>query len=343
VLNAAFPGETAVSAQYLLRERVLPEEPDVVVLTFSANNAFRWSSESDAERYANFELRKLALRSHLVQLPLRWIVRHLPIPPPPRSAEALAGARASERKRVAGPLEYERALVEMIARSRGAGARVALVILPRASQVSMKFLYEDAAQAVRRMPLEPRASDEAEWTDQERSLIGFSCLDGGFEDVVAALHDGIGDWHPMCPGIGTEVQKGLSAGARDFASGKLERATRTFERIVKEAPDSPLAHYDLAVAQFARGDSEEGLGHLARAEEIACNVFLRYQAITWRVALEHEVPVVDAVLHFQTRGVTAGGLFLDPAHPSPEGHAIIARALADELAGRLPASHGGGM
>jgi len=265
-------------------------------------------------------------------------VRRLPTPPPPRSAEALAGVPAGEQERVASPLEYERALVEMVARSRRAGARVAFVILPRASEVSVQFPYEDAAQVVRRTPLEPRASADRDWTDPERSSIGSSCLGSDADDVVMTLHDEISDWHPMYPGIGTPLQTGLSASARDFAIGKLEAVTRTFEEIAKEAPDAPLAHYDLAVAQPTRGNSEAGLRHLARSEELACNVLLCYQAVTWRVAIEHDVPVVDAVLHFQAYGASAGDPFLDPAHPSPEGHAIIAQVLAAGLAEGLPAA-----
>jgi lysophospholipase L1-like esterase len=89
-------------------------------------------------------------------------------------------------------------------------------------------------------------------------------------------------------------------------------------------PDSPLAHYDLAVAKLSAGN-DDGLRDLALADRLSCNVFLHYQTILWRVARDLEVPVVDIALHFQAyRG---GELFLDPAHPSATGHQIIADAL----------------
>ncbi len=50
LINAAYPGDSAVVGLYKLRERVLPLAPDVVVLAFSANNAFRLALVSDAER-----------------------------------------------------------------------------------------------------------------------------------------------------------------------------------------------------------------------------------------------------------------------------------------------------
>ena len=43
LVNGGFPGDSAVAGFYKLRERVLPLAPDLVVLGFSAHNAFRFS------------------------------------------------------------------------------------------------------------------------------------------------------------------------------------------------------------------------------------------------------------------------------------------------------------
>src|SRR5262249_20163606 len=64
-INAAYPGQSAVGGVHTLEERVLPLDPDVVVLAFGANNAFRMSLASDARRFRLFPLRKLLLHSRL--------------------------------------------------------------------------------------------------------------------------------------------------------------------------------------------------------------------------------------------------------------------------------------
>jgi len=65
------------------------------------------------------------------------------------------------------------------------------------------------------------------------------------------------------------------------------------------------------------------------AGALSCNVFLQYQVIARRVAVEHSVPVIDLILAFQSEA--AEPLFMDPAHPSPEARDLIARAVMRQL------------
>ena len=56
LFNAAYAGDSAVVGSYVLREQVLSLKPDVVVLGYSGNNAFRFATVSDAERFRFFAL-----------------------------------------------------------------------------------------------------------------------------------------------------------------------------------------------------------------------------------------------------------------------------------------------
>jgi lysophospholipase L1-like esterase len=69
-----------------------------------------------------------------------------------------------------------------------------------------------------------------------------------------------------------------------------------------------------------------GLDDIARADRIACNGFLDYYAILWRLATELDVPVVDLTLVFQTATHDGKELFLDAAHPNAEAQRLIAEA-----------------
>ena len=111
----------------------------------------------------------------------------------------------------------------------------------------------------------------------------------------------------------------------------MAAAARAFEAALKIDPESPPALYDLGVASIAMGDTAEGLRLLARADALACNVFLQYQVVAWRVAVELDVPVVDLVLGFQAQD--AGALYLDPAHPNAAAGDVIASALWPAVAG----------
>ena len=89
LINAAYPGHSAVVGRYMLSERILPFDPDIVILGFSANNAFRFSLAGDIERFRNFELRKLMLRSRLFHIAAANLAnRHGP-QPGPRSRKAV--------------------------------------------------------------------------------------------------------------------------------------------------------------------------------------------------------------------------------------------------------------
>ena len=51
LVNGAYPGNSSVVGLHKLREQISPLEPDWVVLAFSANNAFRFATSSDAQRF----------------------------------------------------------------------------------------------------------------------------------------------------------------------------------------------------------------------------------------------------------------------------------------------------
>jgi hypothetical protein len=159
-----------------------------------------------------------------------------------------------------------------------------------------------------------------------------SCLDPGTEIGLADLRELLLQRQPVYPDD-TTLRALLARGARAFVSEDFAAALATFRAAVVAAPQSPLAHYDLAAADFMNGNPSAGLDHLSRAESLSCNVFLQYQAVLWRLADELQVPVVDLTLLFEAYDNTP--LFLDPAHPNAAATRIIANVLAPALARQL--------
>jgi lysophospholipase L1-like esterase len=327
LLNAAYPGHSASVGVYMLRERVLPLHPDVVVLGYSANNAFRLSLVRDAERFRFFALRKLLLKSRLFHvLAAKLADRTSAEKVHPRSREAISAVPLEQVRRVAPIEEFEAAMRSMVADARAAAAQVVFLAFPRASGVSKRFGFEDAALSVR-WRRKRGGGDEA--MSRNIGLLEMSCLDHReLENPMQILVERAGEWEPVYP-PNPATRDALAKGAAAYVAGELDEATATFERVVALAPRSPLARYDLGVSLLAAGKKEAGLRALDEANRLACNVFLQYQISTWRIAAELDVPVVDLSLYFQAHD--GEDLFLDPAHPTAAGHRIIAEAIWEAL------------
>lgn len=326
ILNAAYPGQSAVSGEYMLRKRVLPLDPNEVVLGFGANNAFRFSLVSDADRFRSFRLRDLLLRSRLFHIAAAALASRRASGVHPRTREEVRKVPLSEQKRVAAPGEFTAALRELVARTREAGAKPVFLVFPRASAVSEQFPEEDVGRAARQaLRTTGSGASTRQPTDEELRLLELSCLDYAHSpDPVAELHRRLPEWQPVFPDDAA-VRALLREGAQAFERSDLATAERRFSAALERLPDSPLTHYDLAVTYFALGRDAEAFSHLEHAEALACNIFLRYQAATWRVARALNVPVVDLALPFQSHiGET---LYLDQAHPNETGQRIIAKAL----------------
>jgi lysophospholipase L1-like esterase len=325
ILNAAYPGQSAVAGVYMLDKRVLPLAPDAVVLGFGANNAFRFSLASDADRFRSFALRDVLLRSRLFHVAAAALAHRRAAGVHPRTREEVRKVELARQKRVAAPDEFSAALGAMVARTRAAGAKPVFLVFPRASAVSEQFPEEDVGRATLAGGEPDGGGGPGRPTQEELRLLELSCLDyARLADPLGELHRRLPDWQPVFPDD-PEVRELLRRGALAHEQGDLAGAERLFAAALERRPDSPLAHYDRAVISFARGRDGDGFAHLERAEALACNVFLRYQAATWRVARELDVPVVDLTLPFQTRiGET---LYLDQAHPNDAGQRLIAKAL----------------
>jgi hypothetical protein len=132
------------------------------------------------------------------------------------------------------------------------------------------------------------------------------------------------------------VRGALRDGAQAFMGGDDATAQSHFKAALDLQPDVPLAWYDLGLTQLAvdptaspadlaLSSRADGLAALERADRLACSVFLHYQVLLWKLAMELSVPIVDATMAFQA--YDAGPLFLDQAHPTPAGHRLIAEAL----------------
>ena len=331
MLNAGYPGQSAIVGRYMLAEKVLPLRPDVVVLGFSANNAFRLSVASDAERFRFLVARRLLLRSRLLyEVAVRLARRSAPALNP-RDRAAVAGQRLSSVKRLAAPDEFEAATRAMVSDARRQGAAVVLLVFPRAVEVSPDpdYAAEDAARA--------GASDallaSPPGTPPTLAALGVleaSCLDHRvLPDPLAVLREQRRRWRPVYPSDAT-VALILRDGAESYAAGDLARAAERFAAALEVQADSPLALYDLGVVRLAMGDTERGLAALEAADRHACNVFLQYQVILWKLGIELHVPVVDLTPHFQAHG--GGELLFDPAHANAPGHRVIADAVWPALA-----------
>jgi lysophospholipase L1-like esterase len=333
ILNAAYPGQSAVSGEYMLAKRVLPLDPTQVVLGFGANNAFRFSVTSDAERFRSFRLRDTLLRSRLFHIAAAALANRRAASVHPRAREKVQQIAPRQQKRVAAPEEFAAALHHLVAATRDAGAKPVFLIFPRASSVSEQFPEEDVGRA--RLG---GAMSESERKAEELRLLELSCLDQqSVGDPLPELREGLAEWKAVYPDD-PAVRELLRAGARAYRDGDAATAHARFAAAIERQPDSPLAHYDLGVASFAIGRGGDGLDELVRADSLACSIFLRYQLLTWKVARDLDVPVVDLTLFFQA----AGGepLFLDQAHPNEAGQRIIADALwnriSDEQGASLP-------
>jgi len=334
LLNAAYPGQSAVVGEHMLRERVLPLHPDVVVLGFGANNAFRFSLSEDAERFQHVGLRRWLLRSRLMHILLARLAQRAATGVHPRERQAVLATPLSALRRVASPDRFAEATRRMVDDARAAGAAVVFLVLPRAGEVSTDFRTdEDAALG----PPLPAHTSGAQLSPRELTLFEATCLDHRtLADPPAALREGMTRWRPVYP-TDPALRLALRDGARAFVAGDLREATRRFAAAVAQHPDSPLALYDLGVARLSAGDSG-GLESLRAADHLACNVFLHYQVVLWEIATAAQVPVADITLWFQAHD--GESLFLDPAHPTPAGHAIIAEALWPLVsAAQVPSAH----
>jgi lysophospholipase L1-like esterase len=306
----------------VLREVVLPLRPDLVVLGFGGNNAFRLATMSDAERLESYDLRKLVLRSRLLHILAAWMADRPGRPFNPRDRDEINALPLDQLRRVAAPDELVAALRTMVAEIRAAGAQPVFMIFPRASSVSQLHRTEDNASGVRFVPL---PAPEAPIDDRDMGMLEASCLDvRRARESIATIRAKGEEWQVVYPDD-PMVRAQIKNGADHFVRGEFKQAWHTFNRALGLQRSSPLATYDRGVIAVLMGDTANGLRDLKLADELACNVFLHYNVLVWELAIELGVPVVDLTLWFQSHDGEL--LFIDPAHPNIEGQAIIAEAL----------------
>ncbi len=329
--NSGYPGQSAVVGEYIVRELLLPWNPDVVVIGFSGNNAFRLTLAPHVDRFKMFEARKVLFRSRLLHILASYLANRREPPGHPRNRDAVQSVPLETLHRVANVEEFSLAVRNTIKVVRADGGEPLLLIFPRASQVSDQYAHEDAARAHAVNPLRRGGNPKNRYT-RELGLLESSCIDlRSTQDPLNALHERIGRWKPVYPSS-PELKTSLRVGAQFFVRGELDAANEIFETAVASAPNSPLAQYDVGVSRIALGRIEEGLRALDEASSLACNVFLQYQVRLRHIAVELDVTVIDLMMHFQSH--EGGRLYIDPAHPSPAGAALIAEALWSELGTR---------
>jgi lysophospholipase L1-like esterase len=331
VLNAAFPGQSAVAGEYMLRDLVLPLHPEFVVLGFTGNNAFRFSLVRDADRFRFATARRLLLHSRLFEILAIKLAQRAGPTANPRDRKGIAAQPFTVLERVAAPDYFVYALRNMVRDARASGTTPIFLIFPRSSIVSSQFGNQDAA-VMRQFGRNPPGSDRAA-TPREIGMLELSCIEPGrLADPLAELRRRLVDWRPTLPND-PEQRAVLRTGAEAYVRGDFAAAEEAFGRAVAKQPDVPLATYDLGVTQLRLGRSDGGLKELERASHLACSIFLEFQVVLWRVANQLDVPVVDLTFHFQAHD--GEKLYLDPAHPNLAGQDIIAQALWDELRTRL--------
>ncbi|MFT4569789.1 MAG: lysophospholipase L1-like esterase [Hyphomicrobiaceae bacterium] len=324
--NAGYPGHSAVMGEYVFRQRVLDWQPDIVVIGYSANNAFRFALSSHRQRFGEYEWRSQLLRSQTYRaLASRVAVANHTPQGDPRSRAVIMGRPLEELRRVAPLSEFEastRATIDTVRRNASVPV---LLIFPREIELRLiEHRLEDVAAASRAAPF-LEDSDTSSTTPRELGLLEVSCLDHlAVEDPIAELHAQSPSWMPILP-RDPELLGILRAGSRAYVAGDFKEALARFSDGVALDERSPLARYDLGIAKLETGDHDGGLAELAIAEKLACNVFLSYQVALRRIAIEHDVAVIDLLPVFQAQDTD--DLFLDPAHPNEAGSKLIAEAL----------------
>lgn len=333
LLNGGYPGHSAVVGEYIIRERLLPSDPDIVVLGFNANNAFRFALVPDVARFHRFEFRKFLFSSRLIHVLAAHLANRQPAKGHPRDRAGLNAEPLAELFRVASVAEFDSAIRKSVQDVRRAGAEPVFLILPRSHQVSNQFKGEDAASNNRKQPLAPRSPTQ-EFNPKELALLESSCLDHKtLDDPIGALRGNIDRWQPVYP-QDEQLRTLLASGARAYLDSDWDGAVKLFRDAVEGYPDSPLAHYDLGVALLRTTDPMAGLEEFHESERLACSVFLRYQVALHRIALKLGVQVIDVMINFQAHD--GEELFLDPAHPNVRGSELIAEALWSGLYASTP-------
>jgi lysophospholipase L1-like esterase len=333
LINAAYPGQSAVVGEHMLVERVLPLDPDVVVIGYGANNAFRFSLVADNERFRNYALRRWIFRSRLLHIIAAWQASQQAAPPDPRKRASIDALPLAQVKRVAPPDEFARSERQMVRDAQAAGVQPLLMILPRASGVSNEYRYEDAARArdATAANTTPGFNTPSGESLRDRTTLEYSCIDHrGRANALGDMYNEQGNWNVVFPKR-FDVLRLLHAGAKAYVAGQWEEAISKFSKAVAAQPDSPLAHYDLGLALIAARQPTLGFKSLQTAERLACSIFITYQVLVWQIGLEANVPVLDLTPWFQA--YAGGSLFLDPAHPNAQGSEIIAQALWPLLQG----------
>ncbi|MFT4571952.1 MAG: lysophospholipase L1-like esterase [Candidatus Binatia bacterium] len=324
--NAGYPGHSAVMGPYVFRQRVLAWQPDVVVLGYSANNAFRFATKGHRQRFQNYELRSLLLQSQTYRALASRVAaaNHTPRGDP-RSRATIMERPLKNLHRIASLEEFEDSTRKTIKAVLSHGADPVLMVFPRSVEIQEPVVpVEDVAIAIQMSPF-GNDPDPTSTGSRELGLLEASCLDHlAIQDPVAALRSQSPSWKPVRPSD-PKLLEILRAGAKAFVAGDTEEALDRFAQGVALDPASPLARYDLGVTKLKSGDPDGGLDELARAEKLACNVFLSYQVALHRIAVELEVSIIDLVPVFQVDD--SEELFLDPAHPNATGSRLIAEAL----------------
>src|SRR6185369_6938508 len=143
---------------------------------------------------------------------------------------------------------------------------------PRRSSLSTDDAAEDAAVYAQSLP--PRAG--AAPTQSEVLAVQFSCLDHrALPEPVRTLYEQRDGWRPVYPRRQATAAL-LRDGASAFVDADYARAIERFSTALEEEPDSPLAHYDLGVAQLVSTDYRQGMQALDDADRLACSAFLHY-------------------------------------------------------------------
>jgi lysophospholipase L1-like esterase len=295
VINTGVAGYTSWQGRRLYETRLARYRPDVVVALFGYNDHHS-AVQTDREKYA---WRDLALFAH-----------HLSKTGMFRLAQAIH-ARVTGGSLRQAPVprvsldEFEENLLALQGLAKSQGARCLFMTVPIRREIPLVENFRAVSRVI----------------DGRPATVWLRQIDFAMRSLDAQWSSSLRD-HFFS-------SSDLSGFTRD------QGVYRDLIRLTQTYPDFPVFHYLLSLCHLSAGDAESALQSMERCRRVdrERHEMEAYNDRLRTMAQNSLIELVDVAAFFQAQSQDQP-LLMDVVHPSPQGHALMARLLAERLTAR---------